>query len=126
SGMGAAPSASFQGRLDEVAIYRTALSADRIAARWLAILPKPYITNVPIPRNEVLVEVLEGIPDDWSWNFIPPAPSERYAEQQFAAIEAPRKYNAHGVQTDRSSPFVLWFHSEMELPTGDQRLLIRS
>jgi hypothetical protein len=126
AGMGGATGNSFQGSIDEVAIYRTALSADRIGTRYQAILPKPYITNVPLPRDKVLVEILEGLPDDWNWNFIPPQPIERYTEQQFALPAVPRKYNEHGVQIDRGSPYVLWLSTEMELPTGEQRLLIRS
>jgi len=117
---------SFRGGIDEVAIYRSALSAERIAARWLVIQPKPYVTNVPIPRDAVLVEVLEGLPDEWSWNFIPPQPSERFAQRELALVELPKKYNAHGIQEDRGNPLVLWLHTELNLPAGKQRLLLRS
>jgi hypothetical protein len=117
---------SFAGGIDEVAIYRTALSAERIAARWQVVLPKPYITNVPIPADQVLVEVLEGLPDQWSWDFIPPEPSERFTQSTLAMVEAPKKYNAHGVQVDRSSPYVLWAHADLDLPAGKQRWLLRS
>ena len=117
---------SFQGGIDEVAIYRTALSAERVAARWKVVEPKPYLTNVPIPRNAVLVEVLEGLPDEWSWNFVPPTPSERFTQPDLAFVEAPKKYTSHGVIDDRSSPYVLWAHSEVDLPAGKHRLLLRS
>jgi hypothetical protein len=117
---------SFLGSLDEIAIYRTALSAERIAARWQVVQPKPYVTNVEIPPGKVLVEVLEGLPDDWNWNFVPPQPSERYAQQDLAFVELPKKYNAHGVIDDRSSPFVLWATSDLALPAGKHRLLLRS
>jgi hypothetical protein len=117
---------SFAGGIDEVAIYRTALSAERIAARWQVVLPKPYITNVPVPADQVLVEVLEGLPDQWNWDFIPPEPSERFTQQTLAMVEAPKKYNAHGVQVDRSSPYVLWAHAEIDVPAGKQRWLLRS
>jgi hypothetical protein len=117
---------SFAGGIDEVAIYRTALSAERIAARWQVVLPKPYIRNVPIPADQVLVEVLEGLPDQWSWDFIPPEPSERFTQSTLAMVEAPKKYNAHGVQVDRSSPYVLWAHADLDLPAGKQRWLLRS
>ena len=126
SGMGGARNNSFHGKIDEVAIYRTALSAQRIAARWQVVPPKPYITNVPLPRDRVLVEVLEGIPDDRSWSFIPPVPTERFEASQFALVAAPRKYNQHGVQIDRSNPYVMWMSSQIELPPGEQRILLRS
>lgn len=117
---------SFQGSLDEIALYRTALSAERIAARWQVVQPKPYVTSVEIPPGKVLVEVLEGLPDDWSWNFVPPTPSERYPQQDLAFVELPKKYNAHGVIDDRSSPFVLWATTDVTLPPGKHRLLLRS
>ena len=120
------PGNSFVGGIDEVAIYRTALSAERIAARWKAIEPKPYVTNVPIPSDAVLVEVLEGLPDDWNWTFIPPVPSERFTQPDLAFVEVPKKYNSHGVIDDRTSPFVLWSHTQLDLPAGKHRLLLRS
>lgn len=121
-----AASNSFQGGIDEVAIYRAALSAERIAARWKIVEPKPYVTNVPIPKGAVLVEVLEGLPDEWSWNFVPPTPSERFMQGPLAFVEVPKKYTSHGVIDDHSSPFVLWAHAELEFTAGKHRLLLRS
>ena len=117
---------SFLGSIDEVAIYRTALSAEGIAARYRMVEPKPYVTDVPIPEGQVLVEVLEGLPDEWSWDFVPPAPSERFTQAELAFVEAPKKYNGHGVQDDRGSPYVLWATTDVELPAGTHRLLLRS
>ena len=117
---------SFAGALDEVAIYRAALSAERIAARYQAVQPTPYVTSVPIPRDRVLVEILENIPDDNSWDFIPPPPSERPGEPALGLIELPHKYNAYGVRADRSNPLVVWLTTDIELPVGSQRLLLRS
>lgn len=117
---------AFIGGIDEVAIYRAALPADKIASRWKAIQPKPYITSVPVPEREVLVEVLEGIPDAWTWDFVPPKPSERFTQRDLAFVELPKKYNSHGVIDDRSGAFVLWAHANVEWPAGKQRLLLRS
>lgn len=117
---------SFIGGIDEVAIYRAALPAERIAARWKVNLPKAYVTNVPVPEGQVLVEVLEGMPDAWTWDFVAPAPSERFSQRDLAFVELPKKYTSHGVIDDRSSPFVLWAHAKVELPAGKQRVLVRS
>ena len=63
--MGGSAAASLNGRLDEIAIYRTALSADAIKARCNGIVPKPAVTTVPsiklsdLPRDLVRVEILE-------------------------------------------------------------------
>lgn len=120
------PSNSFIGGLDEVAIYRTELAPERLAARWKVNQPKAYVTTVPIPADRFLVEVLEGMPDQWSWNFVAPTPSERYTQQILAFTELPKKYTPHGVIDDRSSPFVLWAHTQIRWPGGKQRLLLRS
>src|SRR5262249_34222158 len=126
SGNGGSTSNSFLGGIDEVAVYRTALSAERIGARWKANLPKAYVTTAPVPERQILVEVLDGMPDDWTWDFVAPTPSERFTQREFAFVEVPKRYNPHGVIDDRSSPFVLWAHANIELPAGKQRLLLRS
>jgi len=117
---------SFRGGIDEIAIYGAALSPERIAARWQVVQPKPYVTSVPIPRDGVLVEVLEGLPDQWNWDFVPPAPSERFTQRELALVELPKKYTGHGVQDDRTNPLAVWLHTELNLPAGKQRFLIRS
>lgn len=117
---------AFAGSLDEIALYRRILPAERIAARYQAAQPQAYVTREPIPSGKVLVEVLEGIPDEWSWDFVAPVPGERYTQQVLAAVEVPRKYTPHGVIDDRSNPFVLWMHTRLELPAGRYRLLVRS
>ncbi|QDU29759.1 hypothetical protein ETAA8_48740 [Anatilimnocola aggregata] len=117
---------SYQGLLDEVAIYRTALSAERIAARWKVIQPEGYVTKLPLKSDEVLVEVFEGLPDAWSWDFVYPQPTERWSDVRFALSAAPQKYGEHGTRIDRGSPHVLWYSSKLNLPAGEQRLLLRS
>ena len=126
SSMGGSSGSSFAGSLDEIAIYRSALAPERIAARYQAVQPKPYVTNVPIPGDCVLVEILENIPDGNAWDFIPPAPSERTEEPALALVELPAKYNEHGIRADRTNPLVVWMTTDIELPPGTQRLLLRS
>ncbi len=126
TGNGGGTSNSLIGGIDEVAIYRAALPAERIASRWKAVQPKAYVSDVKVPEREVVVEVLEGIPDAWSWDFVTPKPSERFSQRELAFVELPKKYNGHGVIDDRSGAFVLWAHANVELPTGKQRLLLRS
>lgn len=126
SASGGNASNSFLGGIDEVALYRSALPAERIAARWKVNRPKAYVTNVPIPARQVLVEVLEGMPDNWTWDFVAPNPSERFTQRELAVVDVPKKYNNHGVIDDRTSPFVLWAHANVKLPAGKQRLLVRS
>jgi len=117
---------SFVGGIDEVAVYRAALPPERIAARWKAVEAHAYVTSVPIPPDAVLVEVLEGLPDEWNWDFTAPAPSERWTQSDLAFVELPKKYNEHGIIDDRGSPLVLWAHTDVKLPGGKYRLHARS
>lgn len=117
---------SFHGAIDEVAIYRTALPAERVAARYQVLQPKPYITTLEPPKDGVLVEVFEGIPDKLSWDFIAPEPTERYTEPAFALAEIAHKYSPMGVRADRSNPFVVRVTGDVELPQGESRFLVRS
>lgn len=120
------PGNSFHGLIDEVAIYRSALPTERIAARWQVLQPKPYVTTIDPPKHGVLVEVMEGIPDKLAWDFIAPEPTERYTEPAFALVEVAQKYSPLGVRTDRSNPFVVRVTGDVELPAGDCRILLRS
>ncbi|TXT34059.1 MAG: hypothetical protein FD138_1749 [Planctomycetota bacterium] len=117
---------SFHGSIDEVAIYRTALPAERIAARYQVLQPKPYLTTIDPPKDGVLVEVFEGIPDKLSWDFVAPEPTERYTESAFALAEIAHKYTPQGVRADRSNPFVVRVTGDVELPQGESRFLLRS
>ena len=101
--------------------------AAKKAAKKKKVVPeKPYEGVGRIPDLAVLVEVLEGMADEWTWDFIPPAPSERLEQRELAFVELPRKYTNHGVIDDRTNPLVLWAHANIEFPAGKQRLLLRS
>lgn len=126
SAQGTAGGNTFTGLIDEVAIYRAEIPAERIARRFQMVQPDPYITNVPVPAGKVLVEVFEGIPDAFSWDFIPPSPSERYTIDQLAAFALPNNYNRHGVRVDRGNPHVAWMTSDIPFIAGKHRLLVRS
>lgn len=117
---------SYVGLLDEVAIYRTALSAERLAARWKVVQPQGYVTNVPIPQDKVLVEVFEGLPDEWNWDFTYPQPTERWTQDRLAMSAIPLEYGEHGTLIDRGSPHILLLTLQVELPVGEQRVLLRS
>lgn len=126
SSMKGSKGSTFVGLIDEVALYRTALTPERIATRFERIDPKPYVTRGPLPRGQVLYEVFEGIPDNNSWDFILPEPRERFSIAEFALPELPQKYTPRGVRDDRTSPLAVRASSEVELPQGKLRFLLRS
>lgn len=129
SSMGGSAGSTFLGRIDEVAIYRHALSPERIAAHY-RIDPefKPAGNPPPedLPKGEVLVEVIEGIPDANTWDYPRPETSDTYRERSFAFTDVPHYYNEHGVRDDRTNPFLLRASGLVTLPAGEYRLLVRS
>ncbi|HET6426674.1 MAG TPA: DUF1553 domain-containing protein [Planctomycetaceae bacterium] len=127
SSMGGNPSSTFQGQIDEVALYRTALSPERIALRYVAVAPPSYETPEElVTANDVLVEIIQGFADKYSWNFPVPTPSESFRWPHFAMTELPQKYTNHGVRGDWTNPTMLRLSSRMTFPAGEISLRLRS
>jgi hypothetical protein len=125
SSMGASKSSTFNGQINEVAIYRRALTAADLKKRFKYNPAGPSITVKELPRDAVRVELIENIPSRFSWNFQPPTATEIYAEPAFGFTSLPQKYSSRGLREDRSTPFLLRASSVVKLPKGDHRLLLR-
>lgn len=88
-------------------------------------------TNVPrvslagLPREAVRMEILEGLPDQLSWNFTNPPVSETYSEPAFGFVVLPTKYSPKGIKVDRRAPFLLRASARVILPKGELQLLLR-
>src|SRR5262245_25725027 len=111
-------------------------------SKWLrlrTILPVPFAvaaacanTNPPaiglpeLATGVVRVEIIEGIPDQASWDFTMPAPSESYSEPGFGFGPMPTRYSSRGVKVDREYPFVFRASANTRLPRGPHRLLLRA
>ncbi|QDU95564.1 DUF1553 domain-containing protein [Lignipirellula cremea] len=127
SSMGGKIDSTFSGFLDEVAIYRQALSPERMAARYQSNLKEPAVPDFSeAPRHAVLVEIVEDIPDAMQWNVVTPPPVEQFSQQAFALTDTPRKYNSHGVIIDRSNPFLVRSRTRKHFAGGEYDLLLRS
>ena len=127
SSMGGSPGNSFNGLIDEVAIFRTALPAERFAKRYEArpVIAKPLATPGP---GEVVVELVEaGVPAMAdTWDFTAGQASEYYITDRFAFVGLPKKYNEQGVADDRSPAVLLRATGIVQLPAGKHKLLLRS
>lgn len=126
SSMGGNPGSSFHGMIDEVAIYRKALSEQQITERFQYVRPPSYVTTWPQNETGVLCEIMEGIPDQFSWEFSIPKPVESWREPGFGLKEIPQKYNSHGVRIDRSNPLMVRMTGWFTFPDEPRRLLLRS
>jgi hypothetical protein len=125
SSLGGQAASTFQGRLDEVALYRHALSAERIQARYRYTAPTPSFAADRVPPDAVLIDIYEGIPDKKSWRFVPTAPTDSFTYPALALVEVPNKYSPRGVKVDRSDPFLVRAMTRVLLPAGPHRLLSR-
>lgn len=127
SAMAGNPSSSFTGLIDEVAIYRKALSPQTIKSRY-QFVPPPFKLNLQgLPENDVRVEIIEGIPERKWPDFHQLAPPvEQFTQKHFAFAHLPRKYNNAGIIIDRSQSYMLRAAARIKLAKGKHRLLLRS
>jgi hypothetical protein len=153
SSMGGAAASSLQGRLDEIAVYRSALTPAAIKARCSSVAPTPAVVKVPavkmseLPKGLVRVDVFEhGVSDtasahDWnsndsepkkddgvaaSWSNYPQTRIESWNEPAFALADLVPKYSPRGVRRDRSIPFLVRMAASVTLPRGEHRILMRA
>ncbi|HXT58139.1 MAG TPA: DUF1553 domain-containing protein [Pirellulales bacterium] len=125
SSLGGQAASSFSGLIDEVALYRQALPAERIRARYRYTSPAPRFAADRVPAGAVLVEIHEGLPDKKSWRFATEAPSESFIYPAMAIVDVPNKYSSRGLKTDRGDPFLVRAMTRAVLPAGPRRLLVR-
>ncbi|QDU12519.1 hypothetical protein CA11_02980 [Gimesia maris] len=126
SSMGGSANSSFNGQLDEVAVYRKALSAKQVASHFEYAAFDSQIDWTTIPEDRLRVDILEGIPNKKSWKFRPPRLAETFTQPHFAFIEIPNRYSERGVKVDRPDPFMVRAMSRMTLPQGKKRILLRA
>ena len=127
SGYSRGPAQTLDGWLDEVAIYRTALSAGNIKSHF-AVEPAsvPEMDRAKIPSGRVLVELCEkGVPEKAMWPVESPIVKESYVEDVFGFFEFPQRYISSGVRGDRASALLVRASASVRLPKGSNRLLLR-
>lgn len=116
---------SFQGWLDNVALYREPFAPETISQRYVYVPPPPPVTPEMIPAGRVLVQISEdGVPASNAWPE-EPLVTETYQEDVFGLIDLPQKYVSTGVRGDRVNPLHLRASAMVKLPAGKHRLLLR-
>jgi hypothetical protein len=130
SSLGGSAASTFNGLIDEVAIYRTALDPQRIAARYQANVPDPREAELAIadsiPSDAVLVQIYEGLPAADTWAFEVASPTESFSQTEFAFVDLPKKYTSSGVIADRTNPFLVRIWSKQQMTAGQYELLLRA
>lgn len=118
-------SQSFQGWMDNIALYREPFHAEEMAQRYVHVPPPPPVTRDLISPGKVLVQISEeGVPESNGWPEEPQV-TETYTEDVFGLFETPHKYVSTGVRGDRANPSHLRASAIVTLPAGKHRLLLR-
>ena len=130
TGNGGGAGNSFNGWLDDVAIYRDTISSKALAARFQYVAPPPappVITKKDLVPGKVLVQICEeGLGDKNAWPETAMSATEAFSTDAFGIVEVPHKYIDSGVRGDRPNPYLLRAASIVRLPGGKHRLLLRS
>jgi hypothetical protein len=149
SAMGGSATSSLRGAIDEAAIYRHAVPAERLKARYRFVPPLPLARIEDLPKGKVRVEIFEHTvlepdapPREWtgndsdaprddrgrdaSWGDLPAAKTSEWHEPAFALAAAPARFSPRGIRQDRSSPYLVRFAAAIDLPKGQHRVLLRA
>lgn len=119
--------AAFKGWLDEIAIYRKALTAEQIASRYRcdATPTNTWIAAKDLPDDRVVVQLFDGLMDR-TWGFALDKPSMEFDIPAMAISQIPKQYNHRGVIEDRQLPILTQYYLKRSLPAGKYSILLRS
>lgn len=74
----------------------------------------------------VRVTLWEGLPKGWDWQPPTTEPSEQLAWPTLGFTRLPAKYNARGIEIDRTTPLALRATTRLERKKGSYRIILRS
>jgi hypothetical protein len=136
SALGGAATNSFRGDLDEIAIYRQALSLSELQARYrgpnqtltVKRLPETMPDLGTLPAGLVQISLHEGMPAHFRWlNEGEEVPGEavKWNSQTFLLDHIPQKYEAWGIRDSWKGPALMRMAGDITLPPGKHRFLMR-
>ncbi|MDB6137275.1 MAG: Protein of unknown function (DUF1553)/Protein of unknown function (DUF1549)/Planctomycete, partial [Verrucomicrobiaceae bacterium] len=120
-----APTHSFNGWLDDLAVYRGKPEDENLKS-FAFVPPPPPVKRSQLTKGRVLVQICEDdVPAANAWPPEPPRVAESYDEDVFGLFEVPEKYVDTGVRGDRPNPSLVRAAALVTLPKGKHRLLLR-
>jgi hypothetical protein len=126
SSLGGNTGNSFEGRLDEIAVYRHVVPREHLQRRYEARIAASDVTDWSRwPTDHVDVQLFDNIADR-TWEMQVQEPFVVYAEPLFCLLDTPHRYSAAGTIGDRPNPYLLRAQSRLQLPAGKYRLLLRA
>lgn len=124
-------SSNFTGELDNIAIYRTALTQKQLQQHAKINLEEGalqlgVVDAATVPNDRVQVEVMTNVPVAKSWKFRLKPLTPIYETDTFAIEELPQEYNEKGLAIDRAVPLLLHLSTRLTLPEGEHEFVIRT
>ncbi len=127
SALGGSAGNTFNGLIDEVAIYRHAVDKQRIDDRYRIDATQPIMPEVELPQppeGKVLVQVFEGVPEG---SFLATGePAVEFTTSSLALVDLPTKYNSKGLISDWRQPLLVRAITKVTPPAGEHRVLLRA
>lgn len=126
SSLGGNPHSGFHGWLNEIAIYRRALTAKQLKAHFKHIKVNRVIAPGKIPDGKVLAELIEHVPVASKFEIGQGRKTDSFTLDAFGLTRLPFSYSDKGIRSDRSTSMLLRMRAMITLPEGKHELLIRA
>jgi hypothetical protein len=77
-------------------------------------------------EGPVRVTIWEGLPENWDWSTPMGDPADAFTTEAMGFVALPAKINGRGIEVDRAAPFALRARTELHVPAGPHRLILRA
>ena len=124
STMAGHPQNSFEGKLDEIALYRHLVPAETFKDRFQYV-PPPLV--LPTPEPGVLQVNMHGpMHSDQSFPNDPGDPMAAWQQAEWGFVRLPHRYDDWGVRSDWGTGVMVRAIAEIDLDPGEYEFLVRS
>ena len=125
SAMGGNAGNSFEGELDEIALYRRILPAAELESRF-EWTPPPLVLPEPVSGNDVTIFMHGPFSDYGSFRNDPGEPLLSWEQEHMGFVRVPRNFDSWGVRAGWGDGVMIRAVTEIELSPGDYEFLVRS
>lgn len=129
SASGGNPGNTYQGMLDDLRIYRRALTDAEIRQRARTTRRTqslPEVVAADLPTDQVFVDIRENVRQADPWNRERTRITQQWTQPSTALLRLPRKYLPGGIIGDRTNPSLLRMRLQLTTPDLSTSILIRA
>lgn len=125
SSMGGNAGNSFDGSLDEIALYRRVLPAEELKSRFSWTAP-PLVLPEPVPGSEVTIFMHGPFSDYGAFRNDPGEPLTSWEQDHMGFVRVPRRFDDWGIRESWGDGVMIRAVTEIELEPGEYEFLVRS